>query len=53
MGGLVQDIMSFYDSHNDIGGDPDRSNRNIAKHWVEASERHGMPVKSEGMGVSA
>ena len=48
MGGLVQDIMSFYDSHNDIGGDPDRSNRNIARHWVEASERHGMPVKSEG-----
>jgi len=48
MGGLVQDITSFYDSHNDIGGDPDRSNMNIAKHWVEASERHGMPVKSEG-----
>jgi len=48
MGGLVQDITSFYDGHNDIGGDPDRSNMNIAKHWVEASERHGMPVKSEG-----
>ncbi len=48
MGGLVQDIMSFYDSHNDMGGDPDRSNRNIAKHWLEASERHGMPVQSEG-----
>jgi hypothetical protein len=32
MGGLVQDITSFYDSYNDIGGDPDRSNRNIAKH---------------------
>jgi len=48
MGGLVQDITSFYDSHNDIGGDPDRSNSNIAKHWVEASEHHGMPVRSEG-----
>jgi putative protein-disulfide isomerase len=48
MGGLVQDITSFYDSYNDIGGDPDRSNRNIAKHWVDASARHGMPVKSEG-----
>ena len=48
MGGLVQDITSFYDSYNDIGGDPDRSNRNIAKHWVDASERHGMPVRSEG-----
>jgi putative protein-disulfide isomerase len=48
MGGLVQDITSFYDSNNDIGGDPDRSNANIAKHWVDASTRHGMPVKSEG-----
>jgi putative protein-disulfide isomerase len=48
MGGLVQDITSFYDSFNDIGGDPDRSNKNIAKHWVDASERHGMPVRSEG-----
>jgi putative protein-disulfide isomerase len=48
MGGLVKDITSFYDNYNDIGGDPDRSNTNIAKHWVEASARHGMPVKSEG-----
>lgn len=48
MAGLVKDITSFYDSHNDIGGDPARSNANIAKHWLEASERHGMPVKSEG-----
>ncbi len=48
MGGLVQDITSFYDSYNDIGGDPDRSNRNIAKHWMDASARHGMPVKSDG-----
>ena len=47
MGGLVQDIMSFYDSYNDIGGDPDRSNKNIAKHWVDASARHGMPVRSK------
>jgi len=48
MGGLVRDITAFYDSYNDIGGDPDRSNSNIAKHWVEASTRHGMPVKSDG-----
>jgi len=48
MGGLCEDITTFYDSYNDIGGDPDRSNRNIVKHWVEASERHGMPVRSEG-----
>ena len=48
MAGLVKDITSFYDSYNDIGGDPVRSNANIAKHWLEASERHGMPVRSEG-----
>lgn len=48
MAGLVKDITSFYDRYNDIGGDPVRSNTNIAKHWLEASERHGMPVQSEG-----
>lgn len=48
MAGLVKDITSFYDRYNDIGGDPVRSNANIAKHWLEASERHGMPVQSEG-----
>lgn len=48
MAGLVKDITSFYDRYNDIGGDPVSSNTNIAKHWLEASERHGMPVQSEG-----
>jgi len=48
MGGLCADITSFYDSVNDIGGDPDRSNMNIARHWLEASARHGMPVQAEG-----
>lgn len=48
MGGLVKDITAFYDSHNNIGGDPDVSNKSIASHWLEASERHGMPVKVEG-----
>ncbi|SHI66557.1 DsbA family oxidoreductase [Parasporobacterium paucivorans] len=48
MGGLVKDIRDFYDSYNDIGRDPERSNKQIVKHWVEASERHGMPVESEG-----
>src|SRR6185369_5613658 len=48
MAGLVKDITSFYDRYNDIGGDPARSNANIAKHWLEASERDGMPVQSEG-----
>ena len=48
MGGLVKDISSFYDGFNKIGGDPERSNRNIALHWLDASNRHGMPVKAEG-----
>ena len=51
MGGLVEDIRAFYDSYNDIGGDIERSNKQIAKHWLEASERHGMPVKSEGFSL--
>jgi predicted DsbA family dithiol-disulfide isomerase len=48
MGGLVKDIRDSYDGYNDIGKDPERSNKQIVKHWIEASERHGMPVKSEG-----
>lgn len=48
MGGLVKDITTFNDSYNKIGGDPEVSNKNIASHWLEASERHGMPVKVEG-----
>jgi putative protein-disulfide isomerase len=51
MGGLVKDIFAFYDSFNDIGGDPDRSNRQIALHWLEASKRHGMPVMAEGFNL--
>lgn len=48
MGGLVKDIRDFYDSYNGIGKDPELSNFNIAKHWLEASNRHGMPVMTEG-----
>lgn len=48
MGGLVEDIRAFYDSANAIGGDPERSNAQIAAHWLEASQRHGMPVRTEG-----
>jgi predicted DsbA family dithiol-disulfide isomerase len=47
MGGLVEDIRAFYDRANEIGGDPERSNLSIARHWLEASERHGMPVRVE------
>lgn len=48
MGGLVKDIRKFYDSANDIGGDPELSNSQIVRHWLEASQHHGMPVKTEG-----
>jgi len=48
MGGLVEDIRNFYDRANDIGGDPESANIQIARHWLEASERHGMPVCIEG-----
>lgn len=48
MGGLVEDIRNFYDRANDIGGDPESSNAQIARHWLEASERHGMPVRTDG-----
>lgn len=48
MGGLVRDIRDFYDGGHGIGGDPAASNRRIAAHWLEASARHGMPVKPEG-----
>jgi len=48
MGGLVEDIRDFYDRANNIGGDPEKSNAQIASHWLEASERHGMPVQVEG-----
>lgn len=48
MGGLVKDITAFYDNYNNIGGDPESSNKSIANHWVEASNRHGMPVEIKG-----
>ncbi|MBV5265916.1 DsbA family protein [Pinisolibacter aquiterrae] len=48
MGGLVEDIRAFYDRANAIGGDPEQANAQIARHWREASARHGMPVETEG-----
>lgn len=39
MGGLVKDFDEFYDAANDITEPSD-----VAPHWVEASEHHGMPV---------
>lgn len=39
MGGLVEDFESFHDATNDIS-----KPTQVAPHWEEASERHGMPV---------
>jgi len=49
MGGLVEDIRDFYDSYNGIGGNTQQSNEQIAKHSLEASQRHGMPINIEGL----
>lgn len=48
MGGLVKDAKVFMDSRNSIGGDLAQFNQQVAKHWIEASERHGMPVQTDG-----
>lgn len=42
MGGLVEDIANFYDPLNRIGGEGMFDQ--VAEHWKDASERHGMPV---------
>lgn len=42
MGGLVKDFDEFYDAANDISEPSD-----VAPHWEEASEHHGMPVNTE------
>ena len=51
MGGLVPDIREFFDSYNNIGGNANESNKSVASHWLEASERHGMPVQAEGFAL--
>lgn len=51
MGGLVEDIRAFRDAANGIGGNPDDANRNIARHYLEASARHGMPVQADGFAL--
>ena len=45
MGGLVKDARNLSDPANGIGStDLETFNRQVGAHWVEASERHGMPV---------
>ena len=49
MGGMIEDILSYNNRRLSIGGDIALSNRNIHKHWVEASSVHGMPVTENGV----
>lgn len=51
MGGLVDDITTFKDDYNNIGGDIKSVNKQIADHWVEASEKHGMPVEIQNFNL--
>jgi len=44
MGGLVDDIKTFFDPSNQIGGETMFDQ--IADHWEEASSIHGMPVEA-------
>lgn len=48
MGGLVENANDFHDPANNIGGGPAAMNAQVGKHWIEASERNGMPVGTEG-----
>lgn len=48
MGGLVDDIDNFADPGNGIDAGSDGANAQIISHWMEAADRHQMPVKPEG-----
>ena len=41
VGGLIEDFETFSDAANDIAEPGD-----VGPHWLEASERHGMPVET-------
>ena len=45
MGGLVADIKTFCDASNGICGST--WHVQVAEHWLEASQRHGMPVDEQ------
>lgn len=48
MGGLVENANDFHDPANNIGGGPAAMNAQVGQHWIEASQRNGMPVGTEG-----
>lgn len=45
MGGLVENIDTFFDPSNQIGGRD--WYKQVTRHWLEASGRHGMPVDEQ------
>lgn len=48
MGGLVEDVHQMHDPANGIGSPDVRAfNRQVASHWLDAGNRHGMPVDAE------
>ncbi len=50
MGGLVRDLSDFSDPDNGITAtEPDEVNAQVAAHWLESSQTHGMPIMVEGM----
>lgn len=52
MGGLVENIEEKWDPANGIGhADIPRINHQIEAHWLDASRRHGMPVKGTGFNL--
>lgn len=51
VGGLVEDIRLFGDSESGIGGDPEKTNLAITRHWKEAVEVLHMPVGIGGFRV--
>ena len=48
MGGMIEDVVTFMDRRDSVGGNIALSNRNIHASWIEASARHGMPVAQSG-----
>ena len=50
-GGLIEDIRIFRDDINDIGGDIEKSNKNLAMYYLDASKVHNMPVCVENIKI--
>lgn len=52
MGGLVENVNHFRDASNDIGSSSmAETNQQIVKHWLEAAQRHGMPVEGKNFAL--